>query len=137
MDVEFKAVSSAPVEDIVALYSSAGWWKESPEARRIIPDMIRGSFCFMLVRSTEGNIIGMGRVISDGYSDAYIQDVVLLKEYRGQGIGCELIRRLTKFCEKEKIGWIGLVAEPGTQGLYEKIGYRPLKRYQPMLYGQQ
>ncbi len=137
MDVEFQAVKSAPVEEIVALYKSAGWWQKSPRGRAIIPDMIRGSFCFMVVRSGEGKIIGMGRVISDGYSDAYIQDVVVLQDFRGRGFGRELIRRLTKFCENQKIGWIGLVAEPGTQGFYEALGYRPLKGYQPMLYGQQ
>jgi ribosomal protein S18 acetylase RimI-like enzyme len=137
MNVEFQVVKTAPVEEVVELYKSAGWWQESNVARAIIPDMIRGSFCFMVVRSGDGKIIGMGRVISDGYSDAYIQDVVILKDFRGQGIGRELVRKLTKFCEKQKIGWIGLVAEPGTQGLYETIGYHPLTGYQPMLYGQQ
>lgn len=137
MRIEFEAVKSAPVEEVVALYQSADWWQESPEARNVIPDMIRGSFCFMTVRTGEGKMIGMGRVISDGYSDAYIQDVVVLEQYRGQGIGSELVRRLAKVCRDNKIGWIGLVAEPGTQAMYEKIGFRPLVAYQPMLYGQQ
>jgi ribosomal protein S18 acetylase RimI-like enzyme len=97
--------------------------------------MIRGSLCFMVARSLSGRIIGMARVISDGYSDAYIQDVVVLESHRGQGIGKELVRRLTQFCESRKIAWIGLVAEPGTQGLYEALGYGPLVGYQPMLYG--
>jgi ribosomal protein S18 acetylase RimI-like enzyme len=134
-EVEYEAVSSAPVEEIVALYKSAGWWQESPEARSVIPAMIRGSFCFMVARSLDGHIIGMARVISDGCSDAYIQDVTVLDAYRGQGIGSELVRRLTKFCLSRKIGWIGLVSEPGTQSLYEELGYGPLVGYQPMLYG--
>jgi ribosomal protein S18 acetylase RimI-like enzyme len=134
-EVEYEAVSLAPVEEIVALYKSAGWWQESPEARSIIPAMIRGSFCFMVARSLDGHIIGMARVISDGCSDAYIQDVTVLDAYRGQGIGSELVRRLTKFCLSRKIGWIGLVSEPGTQSLYEELGYGPLVGYQPMLYG--
>jgi GNAT superfamily N-acetyltransferase len=134
-EVEYEAVSSAPVEEIVSLYKSAGWWQESPEARSIIPAMIRGSFCFMVARSLDGHIIGMARVISDGCSDAYIQDVTVLDAYRGQGIGSELVRRLTKFCLSRKMGWIGLVSEPGTQSLYEELGYGPLVGYQPMLYG--
>jgi aralkylamine N-acetyltransferase len=133
--VEYEAISSAPIEEIVELYKAAGWWQESPEARAIIPAMIRGSLCFMVARSINGKIIGMARVISDGYSDAYIQDVVVLGAYRGQGIGRELVRRLTQFCVDRKISWIGLVAEPGTQGLYEELGYGPLVGYQPMLYG--
>jgi ribosomal protein S18 acetylase RimI-like enzyme len=134
-EVEYEAVSSAPLEEIVGLYKAAGWWQESPEARAVIPPMIRGSLCFMVARSLEGRIIGMARVISDGYSDAYIQDVVVLDAYRGKGIGRELVRRLTQFCIARKIAWIGLVAEPGTQGLYEELGYGPLIGYQPMLYG--
>lgn len=131
----YDAVTSAPVEEIVELYKSAGWWQESEEAREIIPSMISGSYCFMVARSIEGRIIGMARVISDGFSDAYIQDVVVLPTYRGQGIGRELVRRLTQFCVSHKIAWIGLVAEPGTQELYEELGFGPLVGYQPMLYG--
>lgn len=134
-DVEYEAVGAAPVEEIVELYKAAGWWQESPESRAVIPAMIRGSLCFMVARSLNGRIIGMARVISDGHSDAYIQDVVVLKSHRGQGVGKELVRRLTQFCVAQKIAWIGLVAEPGTQGLYEELGYGPLVGYQPMLYG--
>jgi aralkylamine N-acetyltransferase len=133
--VDYEAVTSAPIEEIVELYKAAGWWQESPESRAVIPSMIRGSFCFMVARSIEGRVVGMARIISDGYSDAYIQDVVVLEKYRGRGVGRELVRRLTQFCETRKIGWIGLVAEPGTQGLYEELGYGPLVGYQPMLYG--
>jgi ribosomal protein S18 acetylase RimI-like enzyme len=134
-EVEYEVVSAAPVEEIVALYKAAGWWQESPESRAVIAPMIRGSLCFMVARSLNGRIIGMARVISDGYSDAYIQDVVVLESHRGRGIGKELVRRLTQFCASRKIAWIGLVAEPGTQGLYEELGYGPLVGYQPMLYG--
>ena len=133
--VDYETVTSAPAEEIVELYKSAGWWQESPEARAVIPLMIRGSLCFMVARSLEGRIVGMARVISDGHSDAYIQDVVVLEKYRGRGVGRELVRRLTQFCVGRKIGWIGLVAEPGTQGLYEELGFGPLAGYQPMLYG--
>jgi ribosomal protein S18 acetylase RimI-like enzyme len=136
-EVEFETVTSAPLEEIVELYKSAGWWQESPEARAIIPGMIRGSLCFMVARSLDGRIIGMGRVISDGCSDAYIQDVTVLSSCRKQGIGRELVHRLTQFCVARKIAWIGLVAEPGTQALYEELGFRPLANYQPMLYGKQ
>jgi ribosomal protein S18 acetylase RimI-like enzyme len=133
--VDYETVTSAPVEEIVELYKAGGWWQESPEARAAIPLMIKGSFCFMVARSVESRIIGMARVISDGYSDAYIQDVVVLANHRGRGVGRELIRRLTQFCISRKISWIGLVAEPGTQELYEDLGFGPLVGYQPMLYG--
>ncbi len=134
-EVEYETVTSAPTEEIAELYKSAGWWEESLEARAVIPAMIRGSFCFMVARALDGHIVGMGRVISDGCSDAYIQDVTVLNSHRGQGIGRELIRRLTQYCVERRIGWVGLVAEPGTQAYYEDLGFGPLVNYQPMLYG--
>jgi ribosomal protein S18 acetylase RimI-like enzyme len=134
-EVEYEMVTSAPVEEIVELYKAGEWWQEGPESREIIPNMIKGSLCFMVARSLEGRIVAMARVISDGYSDAYIQDVVVLKSHRGLGIGRELIRRLTQFCIARKISWIGLIAEPGTQEFYEELGYGPLAGYQPMLHG--
>ncbi len=134
-EVEYEIVSSAPAEEIVELYKAGNWWQENPEARAVIPGMIAGSLCFMVARSLEGRIVGMARVISDGSSDAYIQDVVVLKSHRGLGIGRELIKRLTQFCVARKIAWIGLIAEPGTQDFYKDLGYGPLVGYQPMLYG--
>ncbi len=134
-EVEYQVVTSAPIESIVELYQAGGWWTESQANRDRIEAMIRGSFCFMIARSEEGKIIAMGRVISDGASDGYIQDVVVLPTYRRQGVGRELIQRLTQQCLKHKIGWIGLVAEPGTAHFYEQLGFRILDGYQPMLFG--
>ncbi|HYK87479.1 MAG TPA: GNAT family N-acetyltransferase [Acidobacteriota bacterium] len=131
----YESVTTAPAEDIVALYQAGGWWRESRENRLRIEPMIRGSFCFMVVRAPDGKIVAMGRAISDGASDAYIQDVVVLPAYRRRGIGRELIRRLTRHCVEHEIEWIGLVAEPGTLAFYKDLGYSPLEGHQPMLYG--
>ncbi|MGI5865212.1 MAG: GNAT family N-acetyltransferase [Myxococcales bacterium] len=136
-EIEYQVVSEAPVEAIVALYEAGGWWQESPQWRAVIPQMIRGSFCFMVARSRDGRFVGMGRAISDGVSDAYIQDVVVLKEMRKRGIGRELVKRLAEYCAERGIGWIGLVAEPGTEAFYESIGFRALEGFKPMLYGTQ
>ena len=97
-EVEYEQVTAAPVDEIVELYKAGEWWQESPEARAVIPCMIKGSLCFMVARALDGRIVGMARVISDGFSDAYIQDVVVLKSHRGLGVGRELIKRLTQFC---------------------------------------
>jgi spermidine synthase len=133
-EVSYEVVQEAPLEAIVDLYRAGGWWEESAHNREIIPRMIRGSFCFMTARS-ENRIVGMGRAISDAASDAYIQDVVVLEDLRGRGIGRELVRRLTEYCKERGLDWIGLIAEPGTAHFYDGLGYRPLEGYQPMKLG--
>lgn len=131
MSLEYRMVDAWPTDAVVALYQSAGWWRESPAARAGVGPMISGTFAFLVV--TEGDqTIGMGRAIADGASDAYIQDVVVLPEHRGRGIGAEIVTRLARHCVDRGLVWIGLIAEPGTTAFYERLGFRVLRDYVPM-----
>ncbi|MCP1661994.1 MULTISPECIES: GNAT family N-acetyltransferase [Methanocalculus] len=121
-------------DEIISLYQEGGWWDDSWD-RSKIPAMIRGSHRFIVaVDEITGSAVGMGRTISDGVSDAYIQDVVVRKEYRRCYIGVQIIRLLTRICEEEGILWIGLISEPGTLHFYKKIGFQPMEQYIPMIY---
>ena len=133
-DIVYEFVESAPTEAVVDLYRAGGWWREDPASRAVIPRMVSGSFCFLVAREAGGRIVGMGRAISDGASDAYIQDVVVLEAYRARGIGAEIVRRLTERCVRAGIGWIGLVAEPGTRAFYEPLGFRARAGHELMLH---
>jgi aralkylamine N-acetyltransferase len=133
MTVRYQIVDAWAADAVVALYESAGWWRESEAGRAAIGPMIAGSFAFLVV-TEGGRTVGMGRAISDGVSDAYIQDVVVLPEHRGRGIGAEIVARLTRRCTERGLVWIGLVAEPGTTAFYERLGYRVLADYVPMRY---
>jgi ribosomal protein S18 acetylase RimI-like enzyme len=133
--VRYQVVTQIPTEEVVDLYQEGGWWREDASWRSAIPGMVKGSFCFMVARDREGRALGMARAISDGFSDAYVQDVVVRRSARGQGIGRELVRRVTGYCVDKGISWIGLVAEPGSQAFYEALGYRAMQGHQPMLFG--
>ena len=75
----------------------------------------------------------MGRVISDGVSDAYIQDVVVHTDFRGRGLGTRIISNLTVRCRKAGLVWIGCIAEPGTEGIYLIAGFEEMKGHTPMI----
>jgi len=134
--INIKLVTSWPKNEIVNLYKSAGWWKDYYDSSKL-DDMIKGSFAFAVAVIKKSNkAIGMGRVISDGISDAYIQDLVVLPEFQETGIGKKIIRTLLEFCLSKKIVWIGLIAEPKQSGFYSNIGFKILKDYTPMKYYQ-
>jgi ribosomal protein S18 acetylase RimI-like enzyme len=133
-EIEIRIVDSWPIDDIVNLYKAGGWWKDSYDTAGI-PALITGSFAFVIALDhTSRKVVGMGRIISDGVSDAYIQDVVVLKEYRNQEVGKHLIRKLIDYCISKKLLWIGLIAEPGTESFYHTLGFEPMEHYTPMLY---
>ena len=133
-DIDIKFVDHWSNEDIVALYKSAGWWKESYDPSAI-KQLIKGSFAFVVaVDQNSGKTIGMGRIISDGISDAYIQDLVVLSEHRRKSIGKQLVNALLDFCLSKGMTWIGLISEPGQDSFYSSLGFKAMNKYIPMIY---
>lgn len=120
--VKYQVVSVCNVDDIVRLYEGAGWWNGTEQERLTIPKMIAGS-CVFMIAMMDDEVVGMGRAISDGASDAYIQDVTVLPHLRGLGIGGELIRELVAELRQRGIPWIGLVTEPGRTAFYSRLGF--------------
>lgn len=133
-DVEIKFIDAWPEEEIVSLYKAGGWWKDSYDSSGI-KNLIKGSYAFaVVIDKKSGKAIGMGRIISDGVSDAYFQDIVILPKYRNKGIGKKIVETLLERCLSAGILWIGLIAEPGQDVFYNPIGFKPMKKYIPMKY---
>jgi GNAT superfamily N-acetyltransferase len=129
-----RLVHSWDVVEIADLYRAGGWWKEEYDPGEL-RNLIRGSFLFAVaVDSKTGRAIGMGRVISDGVSDGYIQDLVVLPEYRKTGVGTQIVSTLVKICVERGISWIGLIAEPATEKFYLPFGFHPMEGHTPLLY---
>ncbi len=120
--------------EIVALYRAGGWWKDEYDPAEI-PGLIRGSFAFAVAAEKgSGRAVGMGRAISDGVSDAYIQDLVVLPEYRKCGLGKALLSTLLEACRAQGISWIALIAEPGSEPFYRTLGFFPMEGHVPLIY---
>jgi len=131
--MEIKLIKAVDHSDFKALYNDAGWWKnEYDEDTSFIDKIVTGSFLFAAAFEENGEMVGMARVLSDGCSDAYIQDVAVLKKYRKQGIGTLMIIFLVNELEQNGIDWIGLVGEPGTESFYANAGFERMKNHIPM-----
>ncbi len=132
--VDIKTIKSASILELKSLYQEAGWWDDSygdePEFLNLI---VKNSACFVGV-FLDKKLIGMGRALSDRISDAYIQDVTVLKKYRGKGIGKKIIQELVIQLKRMGVDWIGLVAEPGTIPFYKDLGFNPLKDHVALKY---
>ncbi|HOI14053.1 MAG TPA: GNAT family N-acetyltransferase [Methanoculleus sp.] len=130
--IEVRLVNVWDVETIADLYRAGGWWNEewNPEGLRAL---IAGSFAFAVAVDTgAGRAVGMGRVISDGVSDGYVQDLVILPRYRGRGIGTMILSALLDYCTSTGVAWVALVAEPGTEPFYTALGFRRMEGHIPM-----
>lgn len=125
--------SVAQLRAIVVLYRQAGWWPgtEAEDYQRLTR-LVNQSHCFVAA-SVDGELIGMGRAISDGVSDAYVQDVTVAQAWRGRGIGSRIVRRIVEQLQHDGLGWIGLIAERGSSPFYEQFGFKEIANSRPML----
>lgn len=132
--IEIKIIKKWPQDDIIRLYKAGGWWK--PHYKKSgLQKLIEQSYAFaVVIHKPTKKTIGMGRIISDKTSDAYIQDLIILPEYRGKGYGRQLVKKLIEHCVTNKLHWIGLIAEPNQDEFYKKIGFKKMEKYVPMLY---
>ncbi|HIH02765.1 MAG TPA: GNAT family N-acetyltransferase [Methanoregulaceae archaeon] len=130
--VEVRMVRDYPTAPIVRLYAAGGWWREHYDPSHI-PPMLRGSYAVAVaVDPATGETVGMGRAISDGASDAYIQDVIVEPPYRGRGIGRRIVDALLERCSADGILWVGVVAEPGSVAFWERAGFGVLEGHMAM-----
>jgi len=85
---------------------------------------IENSICFGLYRGD--NQIGFARVVSDKATFAYIGDVFVLSEYRGQGLSKWLMQVIVDHPELQGLRrWV--LATRDAHGLYEQFGFAPLR----------
>lgn len=130
--IKFIKKPSVPdLKGIITLYRAQGWWQPG-ETASLLRRIIAGSHCFAVaVRGRQ--IIGMGRAVSDGASDAYIQDMTVLPGERSKGAGAAILRAMMARLEKDGIRWVALIAQDNSQDFYRKAGFRALKNAHPML----
>lgn len=118
---------------IAELYRAQGWRQACEEDSPLwIRKLVAGSHCFVIAVEEE-EVVGMGRAISDGISDAYIQDVTVRSDRRRQGIGRSILRTMLDRLNADGLRWIGLIAEPGSSNLYRQAGFREMPGSLPML----
>ncbi len=131
-NVQIKIIKSAPIQELVQIYKEAGWWESSwGENPNFLNYIVKDSAIFAGA-FFDKKLIGMGRALSDLASDAYIQDLAVLKKFRKKGIGKKIIQKLVKKLKAENVDWIGIVAQPGTSLFYEKLGFELLKDHVPL-----
>lgn len=89
-------------EELYLLYEQLGWnrfLKLNPEQ---LLQAMKGSFYSVYAYSGK-ELIGTGRVISDGIINAYLCGLGVQEKYRHNGVATEIIKQLTKKCRDNKL----------------------------------
>ena len=107
----------------VHAYLTRSYWAEGIPIQTVAKS-IPGSLCFGLF--DEARQIGFARVITDRVTFAYLCDVYVLPDYRGQCLGRWLMEAVCSHPDLQGLRRFVLVTRDA-HGLYEKFGFTPVK----------
>jgi GNAT superfamily N-acetyltransferase len=99
------------------------WARGIPRA--VLEKSNQNSLCFGVYRGEQQ--VGFARVISDYATFAYIEDLFILEDYQGQGLGKWLMACIRAHPELQGLRrWMLLTRD--AHGLYAQYGFQPLSR---------
>ena len=122
MNAEYILVERPPtVEEYQRLREAVGWESVDVEATEI---GLRNAL-FSVCAIYKDKVIGCGRVVSDGGIYFYIQDIIVLPEFQGKGLGRRMMDAVMGYLSSHAHpnAFIGLMAAKGVSEFYEKYGF--------------
>ena len=72
----------------------------------------------------EGELVGLARVISDGYSICYLQDILVDPRHQRAGLGRSLVEHVLAPYAHVRQKVLLTDTEPGQKDFYESPGYQ-------------
>jgi GNAT superfamily N-acetyltransferase len=111
--------------DEIWCYLRGSYW--SPDIRREVTQRaVENSICAGAFEKASGRQIGFARAASDRATFAWLCDVYVLEEHRGQGLSKAMVRALVEHPDLQTLRrW--LLATRDAHGLYKQFGFVPVE----------
>ena len=115
------------LEDVLHLYQAVGWTNYTNQ-----PQMLEQALSHSLViyLALDGDaVVGLIRLVGDGFSSVFVQDLIVLPSYQRQGIGSSLMKEaLEDFKEAYQVQLATEQTEKN-MGFYRSMGFETLSTY--------
>ena len=119
--MELKEYTRFDAEEILSLYAQVGWTAYTEN----IPALERGyqNSLFILAAYENDRLLGIVRVVGDGATVIFIQDILVFPEVQRKGIGTALLKAvLDRYSDVRQIQ---LTSDntPKTVAFYQSLGF--------------
>lgn len=119
-----------PVADFIAMRAASGWGTID---EAVATQALAKSLAAITARDSDGRVIGFARAVGDPLY-FYVQDVIVMEDYRGGGLGRRLMLALLDVAaERYPQASVMLMCAAGREAFYERLGFvaRPRPGFGP------
>ncbi|MBP9996957.1 MAG: GNAT family N-acetyltransferase [Prevotellaceae bacterium] len=114
----FEINEQVSAEQLSSLRESVGWNRMEKELSN--PKM---TSYYHIAAFEDNELIGYVDCISNGVTDAYIQDLMVKPGYQGKGIGSELMNKMIEYLKESHIYMISVIFDESLKSFYERFGF--------------
>ena len=119
--------TSVSIDDVLHLYQAVGWTNYTNQPQ-MLEQSLAHSLAIYVARDGE-EIVGLVRLVGDGFSSVFVQDLIVLPSYQRQGIGSDLMKEaLGDFKDVYQVQLATEQTEK-TLGFYRSLGFETLSTY--------
>ena len=127
MNFEIKENIVPTMDELISLYDNVGWSNYTNN-----PKMLKEAYqnSLKIISVWDNNqLVGIIRVVGDGHSIIYIQDLLVLKEYQRKGIGSKLLGIVVKKYENVYQKILLTDNETSVVKFYEHCGFSKSEKF--------
>ncbi|MBP1043854.1 GNAT family N-acetyltransferase [Vagococcus sp. BWB3-3] len=119
--ITYREIKEIESEQLMDLYQSVGWVSYTANFARLKKGVANS--LKVVTAWQEDRLVGLIRVVGDGQTIVYIQDILVNPTFHGKGIGSELMKRI--LAEYQEVRQTVLMTEeaPDIRHFYEKHGF--------------
>lgn len=122
--VSYKDFNILSENQVKNLYMDAGWTNYTKDIKTLLFGIQNSSFVYSAW--VDHQLVGLVRTVSDNHTICYIQDLLVLKDFRGQGIGKNLINKVLE--TYKHVRQIILTTDlHGPSAFYERLGFKAMQ----------
>ena len=115
------------INDVLHLYQAVGWTNYTNQPQ-MLEQALSHSLAIYLALDGDA-VVGLVRLVGDGFSSIFVQDLIVLPSYQRQGIGSALMRKaLEDFKDAYQVQLVTEQTEK-TLGFYRSLGFETLSTY--------
>ena len=126
--ITIKKQEIVKLEDVLYLYQAVGWTNYTNQPQ-MLEQSLAHSLAIYVARDGE-KIVGLVRLIGDGFSSVFVQDLIVLPSYQRQGIGSDLMKEALGDYKDAYQVQLATEESEKTLGFYRSLGFEALSSFQ-------